>query len=218
MNTVLRGSLIQRPKRIPHPTLMPRKERMWHAEHFGVVTLQDKANAVKKTGKAAEVAANSEEAKVTGEIAKDSGKEILRIVKEGVKILMSSTAGIAIFSGIILFLEKKVMQNKMSKEKLFEMTRAVFIATTAASFGGAIVTYLMNIAKQTSQTKEFEEAGEVVNDASKEAEAEAAVQAALDEAEAEEAVQAALAEDVVEDTSVEDATEAVSTTTEDVVS
>ena len=200
MNTVLRGSLIQRPKRIPHPTLMPRKERMWHAEHFGVVTLQDKANAVKKTGKAAEVAANSEEAKVTGEIAKDSGKEILRIVKEGVKILMSATAGIAIFSGIILAMEKT-----LSPEQLFKTTRIIFIVTLAISFGGAIVTYLMNIAKQTSQTKEFEEAGEVVNDASKEAEAEAAVQAAL-------------AEDVVEDTSVEDATEAVSTTTEDVIS
>ena len=205
MNTVLRGSLIQRPKRIPHPTLMPRKERMWHAEHFGVVTLQDKANAVKKTGKAAQNVANSEEAKVTGEIAKDSGKEILRIVKEGVKILMSSSAGIAIFSGIILFLEKQVTQNKMSKEKLFEMTRAVFIATTAASFGGAIITYLMNIAKQTSQTKEFQEAEEVINDSDEKAEAEAAVQAAL-------------AEDVVEDTSVEDVTEAVSTTTEDIVS
>ena len=205
MNTVLRGSLIQRPKRIPHPTLMPRKERMWHAEHFGVVTLQDKANAVKKTGKAAQNVANSEEAKVTGEIAKDSGKEILRIVKEGVKILMSSSAGIAIFSGIILFLEKQVMQNKMSKEKLFEMTRAVFIATTAASFGGAIITYLMNIAKQTSQTKEFQEAEEVINDSDEKAEAEAAVQAAL-------------SEDVVEDTSVEDVTEAVSTTTEDIVS
>ena len=97
------------------------------------------------------------------------------------------------------------MQNKMSKEKLFEMTRAVFIATTAASFGGAIITYLMNIAKQTSQTKEFQEAEEVINDSDEKAEAEAAIQAAL-------------AEDVVEDTSVEDVTEAVSTTTEDVVS
>ena len=34
MNKVLRGSLIKRPERIPHPTLMPRKERMWHAEHL----------------------------------------------------------------------------------------------------------------------------------------------------------------------------------------
>tara|TARA_A100001015_G_scaffold24073_1_gene27220 strand:+ start:1737 stop:2381 length:645 start_codon:yes stop_codon:yes gene_type:complete len=200
MNTVLRGSLIQRPKRIPHPTLMPRKERMWHAEHFGVVTLQDKANAVKKTGKAAEVAANSEEAKVTGEIAKDSGKEILRIVKEGVKILMSSTAGIAIFSGIILAMEKT-----LSPEQLFKTTRIIFIVTLGISFGGAIVTYLMNIGKQTSQTKEFQEAEEVINDSDEKAEAEAAVQAAL-------------AEDVVEDTSVEDVTEEVSTTTEDIVS
>jgi hypothetical protein len=200
MNTVLRGSLIQRPKRIPHPTLMPRKERMWHAEHFGEVTEEDAVGAAKEAGEIAQNVASSDEAKVTGEIAKDSGKEILRIVKEGVKILMSSSAGIAIFSGIILFLEKK-----LSPEQLFKTTRIIFIITTVISFGGAIVTYLMNIAKQTSQTKEFEEAGEVVNDAAKEAEAEAAVQAAL-------------AEDVVEDTSVEDVTEAVSTTTEDIIS
>ena len=200
MNTVLRGSLIQRPKRIPHPTLMPRKERMWHAEHFGEVTEEDAVGAAKEAGEIAQNVASSEEAKVTGEIAKDSGKEILRIVKEGVKILMSSSAGIAIFSGIILFLEKK-----LSPEQLFKTTRIIFIITTVISFGGAIVTYLMNIAKQTSQTKEFEEAGEVVNDAAKETEAEAAVQAAL-------------AEDVVEDTSVEDVTEAVSTTTEDIIS
>ena len=63
----------------------------------------------------------------------------------------------------------------------------------------------MNIAKQTSQTKEFQEAEEVINDSDEKAEAEAAIQAAL-------------AEDVVEDTSVEDVTEAVSTTTEDIVS
>ncbi len=200
MNKVLRGSLIQRPKRIPHPTLMPRKERMWHAEHFGEVTEEDAVGAAKEAGEAAKNAANSEEAKVTGEIAKDSGKEILRMVKEGVKILSSSTAGIAIFSGIILAMEKT-----LSPEQLFKTTRIIFIITTVISFGGAIVTYLMNIAKQTSQTKEFQEAGEVVNDAAKDAEAEAAVQAAL-------------AEDVVEDTSVEDVTEAVSTTTEDVVS
>tara|TARA_B100001094_G_C18172954_1_gene796245 strand:+ start:1507 stop:2046 length:540 start_codon:yes stop_codon:yes gene_type:complete len=179
---------------------MPRKERMWHAEHFGEVTEEDAVGAAKEAGEAAKNAANSEEAKVTGEIAKDSGKEILRMVKEGVKILSSSTAGIAIFSGIILAMEKT-----LSPEQLFKTTRIIFIITTVISFGGAIVTYLMNIAKQTSQTKEFQKAGEVVNDASKEAEAEVAVQADL-------------AEDVVEDTSVEDVTEAVSTTTEDVVS
>jgi len=201
MNKVLRGSLIQRQDDVSIKTIMPRKERMWHAEHFSPASKRE----IKEAEETAKNAANSEEAKVTGEIAKDSGKEILRIVKEGEKILMSSMAGIAIFSGIILFLEKKVMQNKMSKEKLFEMTRAVFIVTTAASFGGAIVTYLMNIAKQTSQTKEFQEAEEVINDSDEKAEAEAAIQAAL-------------AEDVVEDTSVEDVTEAVSTTTEDVVS
>ena len=197
MNKVLRGSLIQRPMGIPHPTLMPRKERMWHAEHFGNVSeTQGKITAAKETGEAISEAANSDEAKVAGEIAKDSGKEILRIVKEMIKILMSSSAGISIFSGIILFLEKRVMQDKMSKEKLFQMTKTVFIITTIVSFGGAIITYLLNIAKQTSQTKEFQETEETVNDAAKDAEAEAAVQAAL----------------------AEDATEAVSTTTEDVVS
>ena len=200
MNTVLRGSLIQRPDDVSIKTIMPRKERMWHAEHFGEVTEEDAVGAAKEAGEAAKDAANSDEAKVTGEIAKGSGKEILKLVKEGVKILASSMAGIAIFSGIILFLEKK-----LSPEQLFKTTRIIFIITTVISFGGAIVTYLMNIAKQTSQTKEFQEAGEVVNDTAKDAEAEAAVQAAL-------------AEDVVEDTSVEDVTEAVSTTTEDVVS
>jgi len=200
MNKVLRGSLIQRPDDVSIKTIMPRKERMWHAEHFGEVTEEDAVGAAKEAGEAAKNAANSEEAKVTGEIAKDSGKEILRMVKEGVKILSSSTAGIAIFSGIILAMEKT-----LSPEQLFKTTRIIFIITTVISFGGAIVTYLMNIAKQTSQTKEFQEAGEVVNDAAKDAEAEAAIQAAL-------------AEDVVEDTSVEDVTEAVSTTTEDVVS
>jgi hypothetical protein len=200
MNTVLRGSLIQRPDDVSIKTIMPRKERMWHAEHFGEVTEEDAVGAAKEAGEAAKDAANSDEAKVTGEIAKGSGKEILKLVKEGVKILASSMAGIAIFSGIILFLEKK-----LSPEQLFKTTRIIFIITTVISFGGAIVTYLMNIAKQTSQTKEFQEAGEVVNDTAKDAEAEAAIQAAL-------------AEDVVEDTSVEDVTEAVSTTTEDVVS
>ena len=200
MNTVLRGSLIQRPKRIPHPTLMPRKERMWHAEHFGVVTEEDAVSAAKEAGETAQDVANSEEAKVTGEIAKDSGKEILSMVKEGVKILASSTAGIAIFSGILLAMEKT-----LSPENLFKTTRIIFIITTAVSFGGAIVTYLMNTAKQTSQTKEFEEAEEAVNDTAKDAKAEASVQAAL-------------VEDAVEDTSVEDVTETVSTTTEDIVS
>ena len=194
MNTVLRGSLIQRPKRIPHPTLMPRKERMWHAEHFGI---KQNIRDMKKAEETAQNLANSEEAQVTGEVAKGTGLEILRIVKEMVKILASSSAGIAIFSGILLFLEKK-----LSPEQLFKTTRIIFIVTTALSFGGAIITYLMTIAKQTSQTKEFQEAGEVINDAAKDAEAEAAVQAAL-------------AEDTIEDTSVEDVTETVSTTTED---
>ncbi len=197
MNKVLRGSLIQRPDDVSIKTIMPRKERMWHAEHFGEVTEEDAVGAAKEAGEAAKNAANSEEAKVTGEIAKDSGKEILRMVKEGVKILASSMAGIAIFSGIILAMEKT-----LSPANLFKLTRLIFIVTTGLSFGGAIVTYLMTVAKQTSQTKEFQEAEEVINNSDEKAKAEAAIQAAL-------------AEDVVEDTSVEDVTEAVSTTAED---
>ena len=72
---------------------------------------------------------------------------------------MSSTAGIAIFSGIILTMEKT-----LNPEQLFKTTRMVFLITTAVSFGGAIVTYLMNTVNQTLQTKEFEEVEEAVND------------------------------------------------------
>ena len=201
MNTVLRGSLIQRPKSIPHPTLMPRKERMWHAEHFGNVSeTKGKIAAAKRTGEAVSEAASSDEAKVAGTIAKDTGKELLRIAIEIIKILASSSGGIAIFSGIILILEKK-----LNPEQLFKTTRIIFFVTLGISFGGAILTHLMNLATQTANTKEFQEAGETVNDATKSAEAEAAVQAAL-------------AEDTIENTTVEDTTEAVSTTTEDVVS
>lgn len=153
MTKVLRGTLIQRPESIPQPTLMPRKERMWHAEHFGNISNASQGlSATKK-------AVNSEEAKIAGGIAKETGKEILKIVKEGVKILMSSTAGIAIFSGIILAMEKT-----LSPEQLFKTTRMVFFVTLAISFGGAIVTYLMNTVNQTLQTKEFEEVEEAVND------------------------------------------------------
>jgi hypothetical protein len=153
MNKVLRGTLIQRPESIPQPTLMPRKERMWHAENFGNISnVSQGLSATKK-------AANSEEAKIAGIIAKDTWEKILRIIKEGVKILMSSTAGIAIFSGIILTMEKT-----LNPEQLFKTTRMVFLITTAVSFGGAIVTYLMNTVNQTLQTKEFEEVEEAVND------------------------------------------------------
>lgn len=146
MNKVLRGTLIQRPESIPQPTLMPRKERMWHAENFGNISnVSQGLSATKK-------AANSEEAKIAGGIAKETGKEILKIVKEGVKILMSSTAGIAIFSGIILAMEKK-----LSPEQLFKTTRMVFLITTAVSFGGAIVTYLMTIGKKTSEADATED-------------------------------------------------------------
>ena len=76
MNKVLRGSLIQRPEVIPQPTVAPRKERMWHAEHFGEVTKAEAKQAAKETGEAVNKAASSEEAKVAGEVAKGTGKEL----------------------------------------------------------------------------------------------------------------------------------------------
>lgn len=182
MNKVLRGSLIQRPEIIPQPTLMPRKERMWHAEHFGEVTETEAKQAAKETGEAVNKAASSEEAKVAGEVAKGTGKELFRIATEMIKILASSSGGIAIFSGIILILEKK-----LNPEQLFKTTRIIFFVTLGISFGGAILTHVMNLATQTAQTKEAKQ----VNQASKKAVA---------DAEAEAAIQAAMVEDTVEDT------------------
>ena len=99
----------------PHPTLMPRKERMWHAEHFREVTEEDAVGAAKEAGETAQDVANSEEAKVAGTIAKDTGKELLRIAIEIIKILASSSGGIATFSGIILILEKKLNPEQLFK-------------------------------------------------------------------------------------------------------
>ena len=177
MDKVLRGSLIQRPKSIPHPTLMPRKERMWHAEHFGNVSeTKGKIAAAKKTGEAVSEAASSDEAKVAGTIAKDTGKELLRIAIEIIKILASSSGGIAIFSGIILILEKK-----LDPEQLFKTTRIIFFITLGISFGGAILSYVMNLATQTAQTKEAKQVNQATKKAVADAEAEAAVQAAMAE-------------------------------------
>ena len=193
MNKVLRGSLIQRPEIIPQPTVAPRKERMWHAEHFGNVSeTKGKIAAAKRTGEAVSEAASSEEAKVAGEVAKGTGKELLRIAIEMIKILASSSGGIAIFSGIILILEKK-----LNPEQLFKTTRIIFFITLGISFGGAILTHVMNLATQTAQTKEAKQ----VNQATKKA---------VVDAEAEAAIQAAMVEDTVEDTTVEDVTETVS--------
>lgn len=183
MNKVLRGSLIQRPEVIPQPTVAPRKERMWHAEHFGNVSeTKGKIAAAKMTGEAVSEAASSEEAKVAGEVAKGTGKELLRIAIEMIKILASSSGGIAIFSGIILILEKK-----LNPEQLFKTTRIIFFVTLGISFGGAILTHVMNLATQTAQTKEAKQVNQATNKAVADAEAEAAIQAAM-------------VEDTVEDT------------------
>lgn len=192
MNKVLRGSLIQRPEIIPQPTVAPRKERMWHAEHFGEVTEAEAKQAAKETGEAVNKAASSEEAKVAGEVAKGTGKELFRIAIEMIKILASSSGGIAIFSGIILILEKK-----LNPEQLFKTTRIIFFVTLGISFGGAILTHVMNLATQTAQTKEAKQVNQATTKAVADAEAEAAVQAAM-------------VEDTVEDTTVEDVTETVS--------
>ena len=98
---------------------------------------------------------------------------------ECIKILASSLSGIAIFTGILLILEKRVITGNMSIEKLFEMTRVVCIVTAAISFGGAIVTYLMTIGKKTSQTKEFAEAKTAAENTAADAEMEAAIAASM---------------------------------------
>jgi hypothetical protein len=173
MNKVLRGSLIQRPKSIPHPTLMPRKERMWHAEHFGNVSeTKGKIAAAKMTGEAVSEAASSEEAKVAGEVAKDTGKELLRILFETVKILLSSSSGIAIYSGILWIVSK----NMSSKEELTEILKKSFIISLIVGIMGAFATFLMSYKEPTKAPED-----ENTNDAEAEAEAEAAVQLAMAE-------------------------------------
>ena len=172
MNKVLRGSLIQRPKSIPHPTLMPRKERMWHAEHFGEVTEEEAKQAAKETGEAVSEAASSEEAKVAGEVAKDTGKELLKILFETVKILLSSSSGIAIYSGILWIVSKKMS----SKEELTNLLKKSFIISLCVGIIGAIATFLMSYKEPTKAPED-----ENTNDAEAEAEAEAAIQLAMAE-------------------------------------
>ena len=139
MNKKLQGSLIQRPNEAPAITPPPRMERFWHGkEHFGVVTLQDKANAVKKTGKAAKSLATSDE-------AKEAGKGIMIIVLEILKILASSAAGIAIFSGVLLLLEKRVMTGKMEIESLFKMSTAVFVVSLVTALAGFLTAQVLAI-------------------------------------------------------------------------
>ena len=171
MNKVLRGSLIQRPEIIPQPTVAPRKERMWHAEHFGEVTEEEAKQAAKETGEAVSEAASSEEAKVAGEVAKDTGKELLRILFETVKILLSSSSGIAIYSGILWIVSKK-----KSSEELTNLLKKTFIISLCVGIIGAIATFLMSYKEPTKAPED-----ENTNDAEAEAEAEAAIQLAMAE-------------------------------------
>jgi hypothetical protein len=107
MNRQLQGSLIQRPNEAPVFTPPPRMERFWHGkEHFGEVTKEEAVGAAKQTGQAAQDLATSDE-------AKEAGKGIMNIILEGMKILASSAAGIAIFTGILLILEKQVIMTQV---------------------------------------------------------------------------------------------------------
>ena len=162
MNKVLRGSLIKRPKSIPHPTLIPKKERMWHAEHFGNVSeIQGKIAAANRTGEAiseaanseeakeareaVSKAANSEEAKVAGEVAKDTGKEIIKILFEIGKILISSSSGIAIYSGIVWIVSENINDTK----KMTDLLKKSFFISLVVGIIGAIATFLMSYKKPT---------------------------------------------------------------------
>lgn len=145
MNKVLRGSLIKRPERIPHPTLIPKKERMWHAEHFGEVTEAEAKQAAKETGEAVIEAANSEEAKVAGEVAKDTGKEIIKILFEIGKILISSSSGIAIYSGIVWIVSENINDTK----KMTDLLKKSFFISLFVGIIGAIATFLMSYKKPT---------------------------------------------------------------------
>jgi hypothetical protein len=150
MNRQLQGSLIQRPNEAPVFTPPPRMERFWHGkEHFGEVTKEEAVGAAKQTGQAAQDLATSDE-------AKEAGKGIMNIILEGMKILASSAAGIAIFTGILLILEKQVIKGNMSIEALFQMTRIVFFITLGVGFGGLIMTQVMAIKDQAGVIAEDE--------------------------------------------------------------
>ena len=139
MNRQLQGSLIQRPNEAPSITPPPRKE------HFGIKQnirdIKEAKDTANEAGQAAKDLATSDE-------AKDVGKGFMNIVLEGIKILASSAAGIAIFTGILLILEQQVIKGNMSIEALFQMTRLVFFITLGVGFGGLIMTQVMAIKDQ----------------------------------------------------------------------
>jgi len=179
MNKQLQGSLIQRPNEAPSITPPPKMERFWHAEHFGnISTVDDKIVVAKKTGQFAKDVATSDEAKA-------AGKGVMNIVLEGIKILASSAAGIAIFTGILLILEQQVIKGNMSIKSLFQMTRIVFFITLGVGFGGLIMTHLMTqvtaIKDQAGVIAEDERVQEGIKEAEEVAE-DAEIKAAIESA------------------------------------
>lgn len=145
MNTVLQGSLIQRPNEAPVITPPPRKETFWNIkEHFSPASKRE----IKEAEETANEAGQSAKDLATSDEAKAAGKGIMNIVLEGIKILASSAAGIAIFTGILLILEQQVIKGNMEIESLFKMTRIVFFITLGVGFGGLIMTQVMAIKDQ----------------------------------------------------------------------
>jgi hypothetical protein len=181
MNKRLQGSLIQRPNEAPSITPPPKTERFWNVEHFGnISTVDDKIAVAKKTGQVAKDVATSDE-------AKQVGTGFAKILLEGLKILSSSAGGIAIYNGILLILERKLIEKSDGLETLFKTTKFAFVISLLfALFGGFIVSQLMVVKNKAGVIAEDEnvQAGlaEAENTAA-DAEMEAAIAAAtVDEA------------------------------------
>ena len=180
MNKQLQGSLIQRPNEAPAITPPPRMERFWHGkEHFGEVTKEEAEQAANEAGQAAKSLATSDEAQA-------AGKGFLNIVLEILKILYSSAAGIALFSGVLLLLEKRVMTGKMEIESLFKMSTAVFVASLVVALSGFLIAQVMAIKDQAVVIAEDEnvqaglaQAKTTASDAASDAEMEAAIAASM---------------------------------------
>jgi len=182
MNKQLQGSLIQRPNEAPAITPPPRKETFWTSdkkEHFGEVTKEEAEQAANEAGQAAKSLATSDEAQA-------AGKGFLNIVLEILKILYSSAAGIALFSGVLLLLEKRVMTGKMEIESLFKMSTAVFVASLVVALSGFLIAQVMAIKDQAVVIAEDEnvqaglaQAKTTASDAAADAEMEAAIASSM---------------------------------------
>ena len=177
MNRQLQGSLIQRPNEAPSITPPPRKE------HFGIKQnirdIKEAKDTANEAGQAAKSLATSDEAQA-------AGKGFLNIVLEILKILYSSAAGIALFSGVLLLLEKRVMTGKMEIESLFKMSTAVFVASLVVALSGFLIAQVMAIKDQAVVIAEDEnvqaglaQAKTTASDAASDAEMEAAIAASM---------------------------------------